>query len=386
MKRRRQSDVAKKSVGETQIARGTANFLLGGFVACLLLAASSLLLDTEGKATVEGEGKAQSNPEPGRGSLSLESAWRARLAQPKGPAEAPFLLARSLFNWAGETVVRGTGGWLFSRQAFLQFTAPAPANPASAEAVRQVGRYLARRNVVLVVLPTPDKLNFEFRNLGLDISMEHKFLLTPTERAWLDDLQPGEDWTIIPPAASFAHPARPFFLRTDSGWRPETLGSIAQAVASHLIAEGDFPRLSLFRDESPEVISRRGNLALSSSSPAEAETADVWRLEPMELLTDTHEVVLVGDYLAAIFEEEEAGWGGRAGLPSRLAAEITRPLKTFLTTSGSSAPAMDRFLRDLQQNPSAYRDLRTVIWQISTTELGHPQWDHLIHQLPAIAR
>lgn len=377
MKKRRESSLVKKSSGETQISRGTANFLIGGIAACLLLAASSLFF-SGGDEKDDGDENSGSEIHFGRSDFPSMERWiRARLTQPTGANQPHFLLAESLFNWSGEQVVRGAGGWLFSRSAFLQFTAPPPADLPAANAVRQVARYLAEQNILLIVLPTPDKLNFEFRQLGLDISLERRFLLTPTETAWLDALSIEEDLQLLQPAESFAHASRPFFLETDSGWQPETLGAVAQMVAARLVATGLFPRMNVFRDESPEVVTRRGNLALASSSMTEGETVNVWRLEPISLMTGSHEIVLVGDYLAAIFEEESAGWGVRAGLPSRIAAEISRPLKTFLSPDNSSATAMKDFLLQLRKNRPDFRDLKVVIWQISTAQLQDGAWETL---------
>lgn len=331
----------------------------------------------------------------------------------------PYMQAFYL-EWLGvgnEQVYPGRDGWLFYRPDVDYVTGRGFLNPRVLTARSRSGdatvgdalqpdpipaitafhAALAKRDIHLVVVPTPVKPSVEpallsARYEGRDRHALHNLSF----HDWVDRLRAAGVDVFMPGDALVTYrekSGQPAYLSTDTHWTPSAMESIAEHLARHLKETGHHgaaPQTGLQR-EAVEIVGR-GDIAAMLNLPATT------KLFPGERVTihqvrgadgaplrfdPASEVLLLGDSFSNIFSLEALGWGTAAGLGEQLSYFLGRPIAAILRNDAGSFATREILVREMARGQDRLAGKRVVVWQFAERELALGDWKIL--PLPEVA-
>lgn len=261
----------------------------------------------------------------------------------------------------------------------------APPAPDPRPALRALSRWLAERDVRLLVLPVPAKAAIEPEGYSRRFAEGSPPLANPSWSpftAWLE--AEGIEWLDLRPVLEAAAAAGDAYLERDSHWTPAAMEEAAFAVAGRIepwlgpVGEG---APILLRREA--VVEGRGDLAVMLRLP---EGREIWPLQRTIVRPVTDDlgrgwrptrgasVLLLGDSFTNVFSDDGLGWGAGAGLAEQLAYRLQRPVDRIAQNAGGSWAARQALLRELQTDPARLAAVRVVVYQFAERDLAFGDW------------
>ena len=177
----------------------------------------------------------------------------------------------------------------------------------------------------------------------------------------------------------------PFYLATDTHWRPETVelvaGRLGSFIATHvqLAADGSPP----LRSSRLDVTNDGDTLRLLGLGPNRwlfsPETVQVRRIAPIagaRWRPDPNApVLLLGDSFTNVYSLETMGWGESAGLAEQLSHELGRPIDRISQNDAGAHTSRELLARELRRGgPGRLAEKRVVIFQFANRELASGDW------------
>jgi alginate O-acetyltransferase complex protein AlgJ len=332
----------------------------------------------------------------------LEDEWRI------GQRIRP-LMQEQMTRWLGmgnEQAYVGRAGWLFFRPDVDYLTGPdfldprrltrraasgsewvAPPQPDPRVAIIAFHRQLAARGIHLIVLPVPVKTSIHPDRFSARFE--------PRVSAWQNgsyyepflDALAREGVTVFDPAPLLGEKNTsdaPAYLATDTHWRPEAMGRVAQQLAERIAAQKDISA-SITSAWKREAVEHRGagDIALmldlpknQTLFPLEAVNLSVilspdgqyWRSSP------DAEILLLGDSFSNIYSMEPMGWGESAGLAEQLSFFLQRPVDRLVRNDAGAFATRDMLSRELARGRDRLAGKKVVIWQFAARELAAGDW------------
>ena len=422
-------EAAQREVARTAMSGATARFLLAVFLALITaVPLLELVRSLRGDATaswVELRGL------PGEVTTGVTAArmnggglWRQIVAANNairdtcrrfedaledasviGNSSRPYVQL-ALTTWFGagtEGVVPGRSGWLFfardvhyvtgsgfleprvlERRARISAVAGHAVQPDPRPAILAFKRDLEARGISLIVVPTPVKPAVHPEKLSRRYEAGSPRPDNPSYASFVEQLRRDGVLVFDPAEAFTADPAgstAPYYLATDTHWRPEAMQQVAQRLAEYLRARVSLSPVPRAGDvaEAREV-QKLGDMGVLLGLPKgqtryrpEAVTvrrvthADgtVWRPSP------SADVLLLGDSFTNIYSLSSLGWGDGAGFAEQLSYELERPLDR-ITQNDEGAHATRAALRRAGADRLAGK--RVVVYQFAARELGLGDW------------
>ena len=184
----------------------------------------------------------------------------------------------------------------------------------------------------------------------------------------------------------------PFYLETDTHWTPETMESVARALAFSLGSSASHPPGGNY-----STIERRvhalGDIALMLKLPAgqtiyQPQTVTIhqvnvgnapWRATP------SADTLLLGDSFSNIFSLEGMGWGESAGFAEHLSYALGKPLDAILRNSDGAFATREILSRELARGRDRLAGKKLVVWEFAARELSGGNWKLLpmtVGQMP----
>ena len=427
---------AQREMARTAMTGGTARFLLAAFLA--LIAAVPLLelvRSVRGDTTASWAELRALPAEVATGvaaaRMNGEGLWRQIVAANNairdtcrrfedaledasviGNASRPYVQL-ALTTWFGagtEGVLPGRSGWLFfardvhyvtgagfleprvlERRARSSAVAGHAVQPDPRPAILAFKRDLDARGISLIVVPTPVKPTIHPEKLVRSYEAGNPRPDNPSYASFVEQLR-RDGVLVFDPADVFtadaAGSSAPYYLATDTHWRPEAMQQVAQRLAEYLRARvplSPIPRagdvveareLAKLGDvgvmlDLPEGQSRYGPEAVTVRRVTHAD-GSVWRPSP------SADVLLLGDSFTNIYSLSSLGWGDGAGFAEQLSYELERPLDR-ITQNDEGAHATRAALR--RAGPPRLAGKRVVIYQFAARELGLGDWRVLPAQM-----
>jgi hypothetical protein len=314
---------------------------------------------------------------------------------------AQFLLTR----WLGagnERVYPGRERWLFYRSDVEHVTMPPfldhdemqrrvddapewtdPPQPDPRLALTRFRDDLARRGIALILVPIPLKptIHPEMLVRGYADAENARSPENPSYRAFIENLEETGFLVVNPGnALTTARASGPQYLATDTHWRPESMETIAQMLASFIRNQKPLPAVQDpgYRIERREI-RNTGDVARMLDLPGDARLfppEDVWIRRVLAAdgslwrAYREADVLVLGDSFSNIFSLESMGWGTSAGFVEQLSYELSRPLDR-LVQNDQGAFATRAIL---QRDPSRLSGKRLVVYQFAVRELTHGDW------------
>jgi alginate O-acetyltransferase complex protein AlgJ len=420
---------AQREIARTAMGGGTARFLLAAFLA--LIAAVPLLelvRSMRGDATASwvelGGLPAEVTTGVATARMNGEGLWRQAVAANNairdacrrfedaledasviGNASRPYVqLALTAWFGAGtEGVLPGRRGWLFyardvhyvtgagfleprvlERRARTSDVAGQAVQPDPRPAILAFKRELEARGISLIVVPTPVKPTIHPEKLSRRYEDGNPRPENPSYASFVEQLR-RDGVLVFDPADVFtadrSEAGAPYYLATDTHWRPEAMQQVAQRLAEYLRARVSLSPVPRGGDVAePRELEKLGDggvmLGLPRGQtryPPEAVTvrrvthADgtVWRPSA------SADVLLLGDSFTNIYSLSTLGWGDSAGFAEQLSYELERPVDR-ITQNDEGAYATRAALRRAGADRLAGK--RVVIYQFAARELGFGDW------------
>lgn len=407
-------EIAKREIGHTTIAPGTARALVACFMAgisVMPLVEWSVVRDV---LRIDASRPVQVPEEGGSIWRKITAVNRDVLARMNGferGLEEQSRLGRllrppiqiAMTRWLGagnERVYPGRAGWLFYRPDVEYLTGPgflsasqierriqavpewmAPPQPDPREAIVAFARDLEPRGIALIVMPTPLKPVVHPEMLAPRFSDAARAPQNPSYRSFVVDLEANGVLVFDPSDALVnARRADAQYLATDSHWRPESMEAVADSLAAFITARVRLPAKADpgYRVERVEV-RNRGDIERmldvpDGDSPFPPEAVWLRRIlqadrQPWRSSRDA-DVLVLGDSFSNIYTLESMGWGTSAGLVEQLSYALGRPIDR-LAQNDEGAFATRAML---QRDPRRLDGKRVVVYQFAMRELAFGDW------------
>ena len=312
------------------------------------------------------------------------------------------LLLTERLGFGNERVYVGRDDWLYyatdvhhvvgrgfldsgqlARRAAAGDSLTAAVAPDPRPALRAFNDALARRDIALVLLPTPVKPSIHPEQLGARTSVPPVRNLSFSEFA--DDMR-AAGVLLFDPApllAGLGATGEATYLTRDTHWRPHAVAAVAHTLAQFLEREVRLPEQAPVSLETRRTsISNTGDiiglLDLPTGALYPSETVTVrqilmpggrpWRPDPRA------DVLLLGDSFTNIFSLDAMGWGTAAGLAEQLSFALGRPLDRLVQNDNGAFASRQMLARELAVGRDRLDGKRVVVYQFATRELTHGDW------------
>jgi hypothetical protein len=247
-------------------------------------------------------------------------------------------------------------------------------------------RQLARRGIVLLVMPTPLKPMIEPEGLAAGRSVT-----PPLENpSWPDFVRRLDraGLQIFDPSPLLAQEkavhGQPQYLRTDTHWTPQAMDLVAHQLAGRVTALGRFgPPTGAGYVRQTQNVSNTGDLAVLLTLPSthplkEPEKATIQRVETAEgnsWKADPKSAVLIlGDSFTNIYSQSDLSWGTGAGLAEQLSYYLGSPVDRLALNSGGALNTRQLLAQDLATGNDRLVGKKVVIYQFAMRELAIGDW------------
>ena len=300
-----------------------------------------------------------------------------------------------------EQVYLGADGWLFYRPDVDYVTGPPFLDPVTmrrralatavqpdpVKAIVDFRDQLAARGIEFIAVPIPMKPGIEAARLSTRVDRQVA-LQNPSFSEFTARMQKA-GIRLFDPTAAFAERKAAAanslqYLQTDTHWRPEVMGFIAEKLA-------DFVQLPAPVSPAPFQVSARelagvGDIARMLKLPESQTVHQPETVTIHEVLADnapwrpskTADILLLGDSFSNIFSLGALGWGESAGFAEHLSRALGgRPLDTILRNSDASFATREMLSRELARGRDRLAGKKLVIWQFAARELAFGDWKML---------
>ncbi len=308
------------------------------------------------------------------------------------------------FGWGTEDAWIGRGGWLFYRPDLDHSTGPpflapdvlarrrrggrefsARQHPDPRPAILDFARQLARRNIRLVLVPTPTKAMVHPEHFGGHTGADRPSM---HNRSYLELVRTLEDngVTVFDPLPILlrrrGQAGEDQFLSTDTHWRPEAMEAVARDLAAQLSDRKHVDTVETNSGQTRTTVSVTGQGDLETMmrlgpGPAAFQrqtvtlnqvlTADRrshWQPDP------TARVLLLGDSYTNIYSLDPMGWGQSAGFAEQLSWHLGQPVDRI----SRNADAAHATRRQLASDPKRLDGKTVVVWQLAVREFSSGDW------------
>ena len=406
---------ARREVGETAVSRRVAWMLVGFFVALLGVPGSVQLLSGTAIAVGAATSSLQLDSDGFVGQIfSTNRRWldaaqriedavgeRSLIVEATRPVTQSVLTG--LLGASTELAYPADNGWLFYapdvayvtgkgfldpaqlvRRAGSGDTVSRAPDPDPRPAMLELHRALARRDIRLIVMPTPVKPTVESRRLGpaaLEGSIENRSYET-----FVDTLR--DHGVLVFDVGEVIHESRdvlvgPLYLTTDTHWRPKTMELVATRLSTFITDNVELPPASMALRTSVSDVTNTGDLVrLVGVGPATnlfaeetvqirqvvSDAAGRWRPDPQA------DVLLLGDSFTNVFSLGAMGWGESAGLAEHLSLSLARPVDRMSQNDAGARASRDLLVRELRRGRNRLDGKRVVILQFANRELAFGDW------------
>jgi alginate O-acetyltransferase complex protein AlgJ len=300
-----------------------------------------------------------------------------------------------------EQVHVAPGGWLFFRPDVAHVAGPdlldAAARrprivretdtPRARDPVPAIVAFrdaLARRDITLVVAPTPAKPTVHPEKAAAG----HDDVAAPLQNRGFERLvatlrKAGVEVVDVAPALVELARGAPVYLATDTHWRPEAVRVAAREVARRIEALGRLgPRGAAFVEQMAAVQQHGDGIALLGLPPWQTlfppervvirrvsrPDGAPWRPDPLA------ETLVLGDSFTNIYSLGAMGWGEAAGFAEQLALALDRPVDRIAQNADGAHATRVLLARELAAGRDRLAGKRVVVWQFAARELSWGDW------------
>ena len=421
-------EAALREVGHTQVSRTLALALVGVFLVTIAsVPLVQVARDTAGwvsgerdtpvpnaldvfrsvprAAAVADEGGVVQRVFDFSSALAAElRAWQRLYKQQSFLVEKVMPIANTVLTGylgaGAEDVYVGREGWLFYKpdvdyvagRGFLEEGVLAKrrqqgVQPDPRKAILDFNRQLKARGITLIVMPAPAKPMIHPEELSGAYSADGPVLQNPSYAKFKADLE-GEGVLVFDAAeamrSSHVVTGRPWFLRTDTHWRPEAVELAARRLKRFIDERVPLPAVPAVQYGcEPVPVTAQGDLAIMLRLPRDLEPFGQERITVREVTTPSlglwrptrsADVLVLGDSFSNVYSLSLMGWGESAGFVEQLAEVMRRPVDAILRNNSGASGTREMLYHELARGRDRLAGKRIVVWQFAARELAFGDW------------
>lgn len=265
-----------------------------------------------------------------------------------------------------------------------------PIEPDPRLAILDLKRQLDRRNVALIIVPTPIKAMIQPERLSRRYKGRQTELQNPSYERFKGEME-REGVYVFDPApllmSAKAQGGQPQYLSTDTHWRPEAVELAAEKLKDFIREHVSLPYLppSGYLAEKTRI-TQLGDLAVMLGLPANQqvfprETVSIRKIlgaggEPWQPQKSA-DVLVLGDSFSNIYSLGVMGWGEGAGFIEQLGYALQRPLDRITRNDNGSYAPRELLAADMAKGKDRLEGKRLVIYQFAIRELAVGNWKRI---------
>ena len=255
--------------------------------------------------------------------------------------------------------------------------------PDPVKAIVDFRDQLAARGIDLIIVPAPVKPAIDAGMLtGWPVPLvEYQNASYPefVRRLQSNSVRLFDPAAVLMEAKVRAHGA-PLYLATDTHWRPESMESVAAALARAIKLPG--PPAPVNYSVLTNRVSNLGDIGNMLRFPAG------WTVFPHEQATihqvaignalwrpsTDADILLLGDSFSNIYSLEPMHWGEAAGFAEQLSRALGRPMDCILRNDNGAFATREFLSRELARGHDRLEGKKLVVWEFATRELAQGDW------------
>ena len=276
-------------------------------------------------------------------------------------------------------------GRLAARAAAGDTLADAPV-PDPRPAILDLHRQLAARGIALIVMPTPVKPTVHPDRLR-GVAPGTGRIENPSYDGFVRELT-AQGVTVFEPGRVLARrenavtPA-PWYLATDTHWRPEAVRRVAAELAASIRRRTALPVVeNTVRRRVPVSVSNVGDTLRLLDLPASQTRyrAETVTIRPVEVdgrpwrADRAADVLLLGDSFSNVYSAGAMGWGEGAGLAEQLSYALQRPVDRVSQNDDGAFASRARLAAGAARGDDRLAGKRVVVLQFAARELAFGDW------------
>ncbi|HID70141.1 MAG TPA: hypothetical protein EYP35_06710 [Desulfobacterales bacterium] len=313
-------------------------------------------------------------------------------------------------GYGNEKVYPGKESWLFYRPDMDYLMGPdfldpnqlvqrreggevweRPVQPDPLKTIVDFKNQLARRNIQLVLMPTPIKAS-----VHPELFSSGTYLPPLQNRAWQDFLEKVKQAGVplFDPAPVLVNYHKqtetPVYLQTDTHWRADAMELVAEQLASYLEKRISFSKYPILLKRRQLSITNDGDIKGMLRFPVESQiyrketvlvhpvvtdASEMWQADPGA------EILLLGDSFSNIYSLSGMGWGEGAGLGEQLSYYLQQPIDLLLQNDAGAFATRELLAKELSRGRDRLAGKKVVIWQFATRELASGNWKAISMEL-----
>ena len=266
----------------------------------------------------------------------------------------------------------------------------APIEPDPRAAILHLKRQLARKDIELIIVPTPIKAMIHPEKLSHRYSGRQTELQNPSYERFREDME-REGVLVFDSApvlmGAKAQGGQVQYLTTDTHWRPEAVELAAERLKDFIREHVTLPALPPFgyRAERSDI-TQLGDLAVMLGLPEKQrifprEKVPIRKIfgaggEPWQP-QKTADVLVLGDSFSNIYSLGVMGWGEGAGFIEQLSYALQRPLDRITRNDNGSYATREFLAGELAKGRDRLAGKRLVIYQFAIRELAVGNWKRI---------
>ena len=293
-----------------------------------------------------------------------------------------------LLHTGNEQAYLGHDGWLFYRADIDSLIVAQSSHPHkkiypddAVKAIVDFNRQLEKRNITLIVMPTPVKPTIHPEKFSVRHQNPTAPVHNPIYAKFLEALT-SNGVSVYDPSGFLFEAAKENtqFLKTDTHWKPEAMERVAKNLAAFITERVKFANAptSAYTKTATEItnlgdIAKMLNLReFHSLFPPEHVTTSAIRTQSGEPWQPDRnaEILFLGDSFSNIYSLAGMGWGESTGFVEHLSTELSRPIDKIVINDGGALATR----QTLAQAPNRLAGKRVLIYQFTTRELFSGNW------------
>ena len=296
-----------------------------------------------------------------------------------------------ILHAGNEQAYLGRNDWLFYRAdvdyvigpPFLdpfwikRRTYSANVQPDAVRAIVDFRDQLARRGIDLIVVPVPVKPTIQAGMLAANT--DGLFFENESFDKFETRLKSQGVRLFDPKPWLMPNERSPYYLRTDTHWRPEAMETVANFLAAFI----DAGKTESSFEVAEKNIKGIGDIARMLRIPGDqlerryTEEITIHKVTAHNAAwrpSKDSDVLLLGDSFSNIYSLEALGWGESAGFAEHLSRLLKRPIDCILRNSDGAFATREILHRELARGRDRLAGKKTVIWEFVTRELAFGDW------------
>ena len=265
-----------------------------------------------------------------------------------------------------------------------------PIEPDTRVAILHLKQQLTRREIELIIVPTPIKAMIYPEKLSPYYDGRQKELQNPSYERFKEEME--REGVLVFDAAPLlvgakAKGGQVQYLANDTHWRPEAVELTAEKLKDFIQEHVSLPVLTPYGYRAERSgITQLGDLAVMLGLPVKQQIFPREKVSIRKILgaggepwqpQKTADVLVLGDSFSNIYSLGAMGWGEGSGFIEQLSYALQRPLDRITRNDNGSYATREFLAAEMAKGRDRLAGKRLVIYQFAIRELAVGNWKRI---------